>query len=100
MKTTSQFARLATESNAHLVDLLDGRPICMPDGRSETLVVRISPKNMYVVEVCIDWDSSFRDAVWLFRVSVDGVDMIEILSAENGNEAELADALFPLMESI
>tara|TARA_R110000737_G_scaffold47134_4_gene67031 strand:+ start:1797 stop:2099 length:303 start_codon:yes stop_codon:yes gene_type:complete len=100
MKNTSQFARLATESNAQLLDLLDGRPVRMPDGRMESLVVRISPSNKYVIEVSNDWDANFRDAVWLFRISVDGVEMIEVISAENGNEAELAAALLPLLESI
>lgn len=100
MNTTSQFAIISTESIDQLLEILDGRPIRMPDGRMESLVVRISPSNKYVIEVSIDWDAGFRDAVRLSRISVDGTDMIEILSAETGNEAELAAALLPLLESI
>tara|TARA_R110002153_G_scaffold9324_1_gene38595 strand:+ start:2672 stop:2977 length:306 start_codon:yes stop_codon:yes gene_type:complete len=98
--TTSQFARIDTESIDQLLEILDGRPISMPDGRMEVLVVRISPRNQYVIEVSIDWVTDFRYAVWLQRISVDGVDTVEVISAENGNEAELAAALLPFLESI
>tara|TARA_R110000796_G_scaffold41179_2_gene101954 strand:+ start:10686 stop:10988 length:303 start_codon:yes stop_codon:yes gene_type:complete len=100
MKNTDTFARLSTESNAQLVEILDGRPVRMPDGRMESLVVRISPRNKHVIEVCTDWNAGFRDAVWLQRVSVDRVDVVNIISSSTGNEAELAAALLPLLESI
>lgn len=100
MKNHSQYAHLATDSISHLLEVLDGRPIQMPDGRQESLVVRIAPDRKLAVEVSTDWAAGFRDAVRLVRLSVDGVEMVEIISEEDGNEAELAAALRSLLESI
>tara|TARA_R110000744_G_scaffold380215_1_gene500276 strand:- start:58505 stop:58774 length:270 start_codon:yes stop_codon:yes gene_type:complete len=83
---------IEVESAAHLVELLDGRQIIFR-GHRESLVARLFHTH---VEVSTDWSVGFRDAVRIF-VHADGVDVI---TSGYGNDAELAHALLPLMESI
>tara|TARA_R110000850_G_scaffold272752_2_gene408176 strand:+ start:1061 stop:1339 length:279 start_codon:yes stop_codon:yes gene_type:complete len=88
-------SNIEVESAAHLVELLDGRPITFR-GQSESLVARLDPAKKNHVEVSTDWSVGFRDAVRLF-VHADGVDVI---TSGSGNDAELAHALLPLMDRI